>query len=211
MNEPDMSEGNIPIYLDPDRLPAGLTCLAIAYPAVAAAGHAWSALAVGISSLAVLLLTWCSLQLLRRWSRFPRGRLPVVAIGCAVSSLVWLVARLPGWIPVDAHPLPMLAAPLLLLVQSLSLLNDENDGPIYTVPLRLAGTGAFFCIVLVSIGILREGILYGTFFGSVDAGTRIADLAVSIPVGLILAGLTLGGLRWLSGKGRGMSAGGSGQ
>lgn len=186
---------------DHDGLFAGLSCLAMAYPAVAATERAWTAFFAGFGSLAVLMLTWGVIHLLRRQGRFPRGDYPVVMTGVIFSVLIYPVFCL--FIPAakSLQPLPLILTPLLLLFQALPLLHETGPGlpPRRTVS-RLAILGGSAAGILLVIASLREGLVYGTVFGSHWQNASLLLAGTIVSTGLITAGLVLGCLRWIAGR-----------
>lgn len=163
-----------------DQLAVGLSCLMIAYPSVVATQYAWTALIVGASSFAVVLLSWGSVQLLRRWPlvgspgsvqllrrwhRRPKGSIPILLSACLMTSLVYLVLTLSGRYPEGMHPLPLLLTPLLLTYQALSLGGIASEDIRKSVS-RLTALGSFSTGLLVGIGAVRELLSFGTVFSS---------------------------------------------
>jgi len=189
-------------------LPGGVSCLAIAYPAIAATGHARLALAAGTASMAVLLLTWVVLVLLRRINRFHYSAFAAILTTCAGSSLVWLGMHVFGWIPESYPPLPLLAAPVLLLFEVLPILQTGTEKWNRHAPTRLFAIAASAAAVYLGVGIVREWVIYGSVFASSGKlGTSPAQL-YSIPIGTMVAGLTMAGVRWMAGCAAAMMKGG---
>ena len=209
MDHPDTSIQQVPGTIVRSTLPGGLSCLAIAYPAIAATGHARLALAAGVGSMATLLLTWAVLVLLRRVNRFRYSDLAAVLTACLLSSLVWLGMQAAGWIPDTFHPLPLLAAPVLLLFEALPLLRTGTEKWERQTPLRLIMLAASAATVYIGVGIVREWMVYGSIFASSTALQPGTASPFSVPLGWMLAGLLMGGFRWVAGRATTMVKGGS--
>ena len=182
-----------------DQLAAGLACLMIVYPAVVATRFAWTALVVGASSLAVLLLAWGVLQLLCHWKRCPEGDLPLLFTACLLTSLVYLAVFLSGAYPEGIHPLPLLLTPLLLTFQALPLFHNAAAMPRKALS-QLAALGGFAMALLIAIGVFRELITFGTVFVFPENFPASPGFLSSVPAGLIIAGCMLAGIRWILGK-----------
>ncbi len=179
-------------------LPGGVSCLAIAYPAIAATGHARIALAAGIGSLTVLLLTWSVLVMLRRLNRFRYNDLAAILTTCIGSSLVWLGMYASGWIPASYHPLPLLAAPVLLLFEALPDLREGTEKWSRRTPLRLFVIAASTALFYLGVGIVREWLVYGSVFAPADELGTSSMQPYSIPLGTIITGFMMAGGRWLA-------------
>lgn len=201
MAGPNLSDGSTSPADDHDRLFAGLSCLTLAYPAIAATERAWTALFAGVGTLAALMLTWGVIHLLRRQNRFPHGDYPVVMIGIVFTALIYPAFCF--FIPAakSMQPLPLLLTPLLLLFQSLPLLRETDSGqPDRQNALRLAILGGSAAALLLVLAALREMLTYGTIFGYTRQTPDPMGTVTIVSIGMIAAGLALGCLRWISGR-----------
>ncbi len=212
-------------------LPGGLTTLALAYPAVMATVNARMALAASLLALTVPLLVWASLSGLRTLPRLrvprlrvPRLRLPRIRGGDPLvflfhllyTAVLWLVLDASAWFPTDSNPLPLLAAPLLLSFDTLPLLRaiaapgeqaDPGDTRIgaaarWAEPLRILAGSAAAAAVWLGVGVLREWLMAGTVFAAALPAPDSTGLSMTVPLGLVVAGVVLGAVRWVSARAR---------
>jgi hypothetical protein len=182
-----------------DDLFAGLSCLTLAYPAVAATERAWTALFAGIGSLFVLMLVWAVIHLLRAQGRFPRGDYPVVLFGVVFSVVIYPVFCLVLPEAKGLHPLPLILTPLLLLFQALPMLRVAGPSlPPRRAAFRIAVLGGAAAGMLLVLACLREALTYGTVFGHDWQRASLLYAGLVASTGLIAAGLALGCLRWIA-------------
>lgn len=217
---------------EPARLlPGGLTTLALAYPAVMATVNARMALAASLLALTIPLLVWASLSGLRTLPRLRVPRLRVTRLWVPrirggdplaflfhllFAAVLWLILDATAWFPTDSSPLPLLAAPLLLSFDTLPLLRataapGEQADPSATrigaparwaAPLRILAGSAAASAVWLGVGVLREWLTAGTVFAAAFSAPDSTGLSTTVPLGLVVAGVVLGAVRWVSARAR---------
>ena len=166
--------------------------LAALCPAIAGASTAWTGLALGLLSAALLLLTGFLWGIVRRSLPERAGFLSGMVIAAALTAIFGALihAFLPGVWAVTGEYFPLLAVQGVLLTAVCA----EEGG----ISLSLGGM-AGYALVLFLIGAVREFLGAGSLFGCQILGDRFAPIAaVSGAPGAFLAlafaGMLLNGL-----------------
>ena len=156
-------------------------------PALAAASTAWTGLALGLVSAAVVLVTCLCMRLLDKILPSKACLIVGLVIAAALTTLASLLteAFLPSIYAVVRELLPLLAVQMLLL--GLVFARDLKA-------IHAPGLWIGYPITLFLIGAVREFLGAGNLFGSQILGERFAPIAaVSGAPGAFLA-LTFAGM-----------------
>lgn len=158
-------------------------------PAVAVTTTAHNGLALGLVTTIVLLLATLINHFVNEVmpdsARLPMKTLVmiivvVVAYGVLLSQSPSLVARLSIFLP-------------LIAAGDLLLRNRQEDDNLGTSLARVLGQGLGFTLALLIIGVIREFLAVGAFFGQQVLTGELAPMSIasSVPGGLIIVGLLM--------------------